>query len=222
MSTKKGILVVLSGFSGAGKGTIVKKLMAEHGEDYALSISATTRLPREGEQDGVHYFFVTKERFEEMIRRKELIEHACYVGNYYGTPKAYVTEQLEAGKSVILEIEMQGALQIRELFPDTRLLFVTTPSADVLKERLVGRGTETPDVIEDRLSHANVEMEYMPKYDYLVVNDDLDQAVANVHKIISCECSGDIAPAADMLVSANTDFIQQIRQELKSFLKGDK
>ena len=122
---RKGILTVVSGFSGAGKGTVMKALMAEYKDTYALSVSATTRNPRPGEVDGVDYFFRTKEEFEQMIADKALIEHACYVGNYYGTPKAYVDEQLETGKDVILEIEIQGALDVKKRFPDTILIFIT-------------------------------------------------------------------------------------------------
>ena len=128
--SRKGVLAVVSGFSGAGKGTLMKALLSEHADQYALSISATTRGPREGEVDGREYFFKTKDQFEQMIAEDALIEHACYVGNYYGTPKSYVMEQLEAGKNVILEIEIQGALKgVKERFPDTLLLFVTPPSA---------------------------------------------------------------------------------------------
>ena len=148
MKTNRGILIVVSGFSGSGKGTIMKELMKKHSEYYALSISATTRNPRPGEQDGVEYFFRTREEFERMIAEDELVEYAEYVGNYYGTPKAYVEEQLNAGKDVILEIEIQGALKVKEKFPDTLLLFVTPPSAEELKKRLVGRGTEEMSVIE--------------------------------------------------------------------------
>ena len=144
---EKGILIVVSGFSGSGKGTIMKELLKQY-DNYALSISATTRNPRPGEEDGREYFFKTVEDFEKMIAKEELIEYARYVDNYYGTPRAYVEEQLEAGKDVILEIEIQGALKVKEKFPDTLLLFVTPPSAEELKSRLVGRGTETMDVIE--------------------------------------------------------------------------
>ena len=143
----KGKLVVISGFSGAGKGTLMKALMKEYGDSYALSVSATTRNPRPGEMDGVDYFFVTKDKFEQMIAEDALIEYAQYVGNYYGTPKEYVQQQLDLGKNVILEIEIQGALKIKEKFPDTVLMFVTAPNANELKNRLVGRGTETPEVI---------------------------------------------------------------------------
>ena len=150
----KGKLVVISGFSGAGKGTLMKALMKEYGDSYALSVSATTRNPRPGEMDGVDYFFVTKDKFEQMIAEDALIEYAQYVGNYYGTPKEYVQQQLDLGKNVILEIEIQGALKIKEKFPDTVLMFVTAPNANELKNRLVGRGTETPEVIAARLSRA--------------------------------------------------------------------
>ena len=141
--SRKGCLVIISGFSGAGKGTVVKALM-ERFDCYALSISATTRQPRPGEENGREYFFKTKEEFEELIRQDALYEYAQYVSNYYGTPKAYVEEQLEAGKDVILEIEVQGALKVKEKNPDALLLFVTPPSAQELKRRLEGRGTETP------------------------------------------------------------------------------
>ena len=153
MREKKGILIVVSGFSGAGKGTLMKKLMQDY-DNYALSISATTRQPRVGEEDGREYFFRTKEEFEKMIARDELIEYARYVENYYGTPKQYVMEQLEAGKDVILEIEIQGALKVKEKYPDTLLMFVTPPSAQVLKDRLVGRGTETAEVIDSRMKSS--------------------------------------------------------------------
>ena len=150
----QGVLAVISGFSGAGKGTLMKELMKRYEETYALSVSATTRNPREGEVDGREYFFKTTEEFEKMIAKEELIEYARYVENYYGTPRTYVEQQLEAGKDVILEIEIQGALKVKERFPDTLLLFVTPPSAKELRRRLVGRGTETMEVIESRLARA--------------------------------------------------------------------
>ena len=178
----KGVLTVISGFSGAGKGTVVKQLLDKY--DYGLSISATTRSPREGEQDGREYFFKTKEEFEQMIAEHQLIEYARYVGNYYGTPKEYVVQQLEQGKDVILEIEMQGALHVREILPEVNLIFLTPPSVDVLEQRLRGRGTETEEVIGDRMARAKEECSYMEKYDYIVVNDDLDECVENVHRLI--------------------------------------
>lgn len=208
----KGILTVVSGFSGAGKGTIMKELLKRHSDTYALSISATTRNPRPGETDGVEYFFRTREEFEQMIAEDALIEYAQYVGNYYGTPKAYVEEQLLAGKNVILEIEIQGALKVKEKFPDTLLLFVTPPSAEELKNRLVGRGTETMDVVISRLNRANEEAEGIEQYDYLVINDILEDAVEEVHQIIQNE---------HYRVSRNETSIEMMRNELKKFSKGE-
>ena len=206
----KGILIVLSGFSGSGKGTIMKELMRRYSEQYALSISATTRNPRPGEIDVVEYFFRTKEEFERMIERDELIEYAKYVENYYGTPKAYVEEQLAAGKDVILEIEIQGALKVKEKFPDTVLMFVTPPSAEELKKRLVGRGTEEMSVIESRLSRAVEEAQGIEAYDYLVVNDDLDECVEEVHSIIRNE---------HYRVTRNLSAIYDMRNQLTGFSK---
>ena len=162
---KKGILVVVSGFSGSGKGTIMKELLKKYPEQYALSISATTRQPREGETDGVEYFFKETKEFEQMIADGELLEYAQYVDNYYGTPKAYVEKQLADGKDVILEIEIQGALKVKKQFPQTLLLFVTPPSAEILKERLIGRGTEDMEIINKRLSRACEEAEGIENYD---------------------------------------------------------
>lgn len=150
---EKGILIVVSGFSGSGKGTIMRELLKKY-DNYALSVSATTRAPRPGEEEGREYFFKSTEEFEKMIAKDELIEYARYVDNYYGTPRVYVEEQLEAGKDVVLEIEIQGALKVKEKFPDTLLLFVTPPSAQELRSRLVGRGTETMDVIEIGRAHV--------------------------------------------------------------------
>ena len=181
-----GILIVVSGFSGSGKGTIMKELLKRY-DNYALSISATTRAPREGETDGREYFFKTREEFEKMIAKEELIEYAEYVNNYYGTPRAYVEEQLTAGKDVILEIEIQGALKVKKKFPDTLLLFVTPPSAEELRKRLIGRGTETMEVIEQRMQRAIEESDGMESYDYYVINDDLDTCVDEVHRIIQAE-----------------------------------
>ena len=208
---KRGILIIVSGFSGAGKGTLMKALLNEYPEQYALSISATTRNPREGEEDGREYFFVTKEEFEKMIAKNELIEYAKYVENYYGTPRNYVEQQLDAGKDVILEIEIQGALKVKKTFPDTLLLFVTPPSAEELKNRLVGRGTETMDIIESRMARAVEESEGMNQYDYLIVNDDLELCVEEMHAIIQGEHSKS---------SRNTGFIEKIKEDLKS-LKGE-
>lgn len=177
-----GILTVISGFSGAGKGTIVGELCKK--ENYALSISATTRAPRKGEEDGREYFFKTTDEFVKMISDDGLIEWAQYVGNYYGTPKAYVEDKLAQGKNVILEIEVQGAMNIKKLYPDAVLMFVTPPSAAILKERLQGRGTESADVIEGRLQRAAEECQYMEHYDYIIINDELEECVEQIDGIL--------------------------------------
>ncbi len=208
---KQGTLVVVSGFAGTGKGTVMKELLGRY-DSYALSISATTRNPRPGEVDGREYFFKTKEEFEQMIERDEFVEHACYVGNYYGTPKKYVQEQLTAGKDVILEIEIQGALNIKSQFPDALLLFIAPPSADVLKERLVGRGTETEEVIEQRLARAVEESKGIENYDYLVVNDDLDECVENVHQMIQ---------SAGWKMSRREADVEELRRQISKFSKGE-
>lgn len=207
----RGILIVVSGFAGTGKGTLMKKLLEDY-DNYALSVSATTRQPRPGEEEGVSYFFVSKEKFEDMIGNDELLEYACYVGNYYGTPKPYVEKQLADGKDVILEIEIQGALKIREQFSDALLLFVVPPSASVLETRLTGRGTETPDVIARRLSRAAEEAEGIEKYDYIVINDHLETCVKELHNIIQ---------AAHFTPSRKADFINRLRTELTAFVKGE-
>lgn len=209
---KKGILTVVSGFSGAGKGTIMKQLLEEHPDTYALSISATTRAPRTGERHGKEYFFVSKEEFERMIREDELIEYAQYVNNYYGTPKDYVQRQLGQGKDVILEIEIQGALKVKEAYPDTLLLFVSPPNAEELKNRLVDRGTEEKSVIDMRLSRAWQEAQGVEKYDYFVINDDLSECVQQVHSIIQNEHARAVR---------NQALIETIRTELKCFAKGE-
>ena len=209
---KKGILVVVSGFSGSGKGTIMKELLKKYPEQYALSISATTRQPREGETDGVEYFFKETKEFEQMIADGELLEYAQYVDNYYGTPKAYVEKQLADGKDVILEIEIQGALKVKKQFPQTLLLFVTPPSAEILKERLIGRGTEDMEIINKRLSRACEEAEGIENYDYLVINDDLDICVEEVHQMIRNEA---------LKLASTEKAITKMREELKGFLKGE-
>ena len=210
MMEKKGILIVISGFSGAGKGTLVKALINKY-DNYALSISMTTRKPREGEREGVEYFFTDREDFEETIRRNGLIEYAQYCDNYYGTPRDYVEQQMQAGNNVILEIEIQGALKIKEQFPESLLIFVTPPSAEELKHRLVSRGTESEDVIAKRLARAAEESEGIEAYDYIVVNDDLDICVEEVHQLVE---------ASRRVPVRREAFIREIRNELKAFVKG--
>lgn len=208
----KGILIVVSGFSGAGKGTLMKKLVQEY-DNYALSISATTRAPRAGEEDGREYFFLTKEAFEQKIAENGLIEYACYCDNYYGTPRDYVEKQLAAGRDVILEIEIQGALKIRKQFPTALLLFVMPPDAGELKRRLTGRGTETAEVIDKRMARAVEEADGIEEYDYIVVNDDLETCVKELHEIIL---------AAHNTPFRNEEFIEKIREELNVLAKGEK
>ena len=208
--TDKGILIVISGFSGAGKGTLVKKLLSTY-DNYALSISMTTRSPREGERDGVEYFFTDKKSFEDKIADNGFIEYASYCDNYYGTPKAYVEEQLNAGKDVILEIEIQGALKVKQQFPESLLLFVTPPSVAELERRLRGRGTETEDVIAKRLARAVEESNGIEAYDYIVVNDDLDACVAELHRLVD---------AARRAPVRRSTLINEIREELKGYVKG--
>ena len=203
---EKGILIVVSGFSGSGKGTIMKELLTRYPDTYELSISATTRSPREGEADGREYFFLSKDEFEKMIAKGELIEYAKYVENYYGTPRDYVEKKLDEGRDVILEIEIQGALNVKRMFPDTLLLFVTPPSAEELKKRLVGRGTETMDVIESRMSRACEEAEGMENYDYLIINDNLDRCVEEMHDIIRGE---------HRRSSRNREFMKEIKEDLE-------
>lgn len=208
---RQGILVVVSGFAGTGKGTVMKELLNRY-DSYALSISATTRSPRPGEIDGREYFFKTKEEFEQMIEEGAFVEYACYVGNYYGTPKKYVEEQLEAGKDVILEIEIQGAFKIREQFPKALLLFIAPPSAEVLKQRLISRGTETPEVIDKRLKRAVEESQGIENYDYLVINDDLDECVQSVHQMIQSE---------RFRMSRRQEDVEELRKQISAFAKGE-
>lgn len=178
----KGVLVVISGFSGAGKGTVVKRLM-ESGH-YSLSISATTRAPRPGEQDGREYFFLSRQEFEQRIQEGRFLEWAEFSGNLYGTPKDYVLEQMEQGRDVILEIEAQGAVQVKEQYADAGLIFLAAPTMTKLKERLTGRGTESAEQVERRLRQAVREIEQMHRYDFIVVNDVLESCVARVRGII--------------------------------------
>ena len=208
---RKGILIVVSGFSGAGKGTLMKELLKRY-DNYALSVSMTTRAPREGEVDGESYFFVDKETCERTIAEDGLIEYASYCGNYYGTPREYVEKCLQDGRDVILEIEIQGALKVKEKFPETLLLFVMPPSAAELKRRLEGRGTESPEVIRERLVRASEEAEGIENYEYLIINDDLDECVREMNDIIN---------AARRNPVRNRQLIADMRSELDAVVKGE-
>ena len=190
---QQGILVVVSGFSGAGKGTLMKELLKRY-DNYALSVSATTRQPREGEKDGEDYFFVNREYFQQMIEEGRLVEYAQYVNHYYGTPRDYVEE-----------IEIQGALKVKKRFPDALLIFVTPPSAGELRRRLVGRGTETIEVINARLRRAAEEASGMEAYDYLLINDEIDACVEQMHQLITLQHSK---------TCYHLDFLSRMREEL--------
>lgn len=185
---EKGRLFVISGPSGAGKGTICKAVLARSAAgSRMLSISMTTREPRKGEQDGVHYYFATRESFEERIRQDGFLEYAEVFGNYYGTPRAAVEENLARGTDVILEIDVQGALKVRNAMPDAVLIFVLPPSMEVLRKRLFGRGTETEEQVALRLSRAHGELRHIDSYDYFVVNDVLEDAVQRVTAVMEAE-----------------------------------
>lgn len=206
----KGILVVVSGFSGAGKGTLMKELVHRY-DNYALSVSMTTREPRAGEREGIEYFFVSKSEFEEKIREDQLVEYAGYCDNYYGTPKEYVEKQLEEGKDVILEIEIQGALKIKDKFDTALLLFVMPPSMEELKRRLKGRGTESSAVIDKRLKRAWEEVKGIEEYDYIVINDDIKECAERMHSIIM---------AAHCVPSRNSEFVKKIKEELQTLIQN--
>ncbi len=218
-----GLIIIVSGFSGAGKGSIMKNLLEKHPEDYALSISATSRKPRPGEKHGIDYFFIDRANFEEMIKKNQLLEYAEYVGNYYGTPRRYVEDQLNMGKNVILEIEMQGAMKIKHNMPETKVIsvFVSTLDAVTLYGRLVGRGTETAEVIKKRMDRALEESSGVEDYDYLLVNDDLDETTELLHQIIMNERNGKPELNNEERVASNMDFINDMKFKLLSFSKGE-
>ncbi len=186
---KQGKIVVISGFSGVGKGTVVQRLMNDY-DHYALSVSMTTRQPRENEVHGVNYYYVSNEEFEEMIACDGFLEYAGYVDHYYGTPRAFVEENIANGTDVILEIEVQGAMQIKKDHPESVLIFVTTPSAREMARRLIGRKTETKEQILGRFKKAVIEADEMKQYDYIVINDDLDECVQELNRIVETEKGG--------------------------------
>ena len=180
----KGLLIIIASPSGGGKGSVIKHII---GGSTKYSVSATTRKPRPGEIDGKHYFFVTREESEKMIAAGEMLEYAEYLGNYYGTPKSPVEKWLDEGDDIILEIEIQGAAQVKEKMPECVSIFLLPPSMEILEKRLTGRGTETPEVIKGRIEVAKVEIEEARRFDYIVVNDRLEDAVTDVKAIITAE-----------------------------------
>ncbi|MBN2504216.1 MAG: guanylate kinase [Bacilli bacterium] len=184
---ERGLLVVISGPSGVGKGTIRKALFEMPDNNFCYSVSMTTRKPREGEVDGVDYFFVSREEFERRIKQKQFLEYAEFVGEYYGTPLEYVEKKLSEGKEVIIEIEVQGALQVREKMPEAVFVFIVPPSKQVLYDRLMKRGTEQTKDIEKRIDKAEREYHLAYKYDYIVVNDDVYNAADRIYAIIRAE-----------------------------------
>ena len=214
--SSRGTLLVISGFSGAGKGTVIKSLINNY-DNYALSVSATTRKPRDGEQDGISYFFKTKEEFQNMINKGELLEYATYVGNYYGTPKSYVEDKLKEGYNVILEIECVGAFNVRKMFPDALLMYIIPPSAEELERRLRGRGTEDEATINARLAKASKEAEGVEEYDYIIINDMVDNCVKDINGIIS----GSADTGEKCLTANNINRVNQIKKELEKFSKGE-
>lgn len=182
----KGIMAIVSGPSGVGKGTICDYLVEKY-DDFFLSISATSRAPRSNEKEGVHYYFKTQEEFDKMIENDELLEYARYVDKSYGTPKAPCMEHIERGENVILEIEVQGGMKVKEKEPDTIMIFVVPPSIEELEQRLRGRGTESEEVIVQRLGRAKVELLLMKDYDYIVVNNSVEEAAEQIRSIIISE-----------------------------------
>lgn len=185
-SKEKGILIVLSGPSGVGKGTVCKALR-QCAPDLIYSVSATTREPRQGEVDGVNYFFKTREQFQQLIEEDQMLEWAEYVGNFYGTPRKFVEETLNSGKDIILEIEVQGALKVKQKFPQGVFIFLLPPSMDELENRIVGRGTESEESIRNRMSVAMDEIRLMEHYDYAIVNDHVEHACSRIQSIIVAE-----------------------------------
>lgn len=205
----KGLLVVISGFSGAGKSVLTKKLL-ENSDRYAYSVSATTRQPRNGEVNGKDYSFITKDAFEHMIENGELLEYNRYVDNYYGTPRKYVLEQIEKGKDVILEIDVNGARQVKQSYPEAITIFVTAPGAKELERRLSGRGTENRDVIKKRLTAALKEADDVRDYDFIIINDDLEKTAAHLNSLIEDQ---------HMRVSRQGAYLDRFKEEMKDILE---
>ncbi len=212
MTENKGRVTVISGFAGAGKGTQVNCLLQNY-SNYVISISWTTRAPRGTEQNGKEYFFVSQEEFDRAVEEDQFLEHAVYTSSSYGTPKGFVLEQCEKGKNVLLEIEVQGGVQIKKKYPEAVMIFLMTPSAEILEKRLSGRGTETYDKVTDRLARAVEELDYISEYDYVIVNDDMEACTKAIHQAINTGKSDKIADAA---------FIDKFREELRQIVERRK
>lgn len=210
-SQKRGVLTIISGFSGSGKGTVVKKLLEKHADTFRLSVSVTTRSPRDHEENAIHYFFISRERFDRMVEEERLLEYAEYVGDFYGTPREYVEEQLSRGFDVILEIEQVGAFKVKKAMPEAVLIFLTAPSIEELADRLRRRG-ETEAFMEARLAKAAQESLYIDRYDYVVVNDDVDRCAEEICSIIERERAR---------VIYNEDFIGSLQEQLEPYRKED-
>lgn len=206
----RGALIVISGFAGSGKGTLTKELLRRY-DNYSFSVSATSRNPRPGEVDGTDYFFLTREKFEEMISKDEFLEYTEYVGNYYGTPRPFVEKMLSEGKDVILEIEYVGGFNVKKSFPEAILFFITPPSVQEVYSRLKGRGTETEEVILKRMKRGSEEAQIIEKYDYIIVNDDVERSINDMHNTIQCSKNS---------TKLKKDFIEKLKLEFDEFLKN--
>ena len=200
---RRGIPIILSGFSGAGKGTVIKELMNRH-PGFSFSVSATTRKPRVGETHGVDYYFISDEEFEDRIRNGQFLEHAGYVGHYYGSPKAFVEEELAKGNHVIFDIEVQGAMQLKRIYPEAILIFLTCPSMAELKRRLIERGTNSAVDIEGRLARAKEEAKSMDRYQYILINDVASECADRMYTIVRGE---------ENRLTRNLDFVRKTQKE---------
>jgi len=201
---KRGLLIVVSGPSGAGKGSICKGLIKKR-DDVIVSVSSTTRSPRKGEEHGINYFFKTKEDFEDMIEDDEWLEYAQVYDNYYGTPKKFVIDKIQEGHNILLEIDIQGALQVRKKYPEGVFVFILPPNMEELKNRIIGRGSETAESLEKRFSSAYEEIDFIKKYDYYIINDELDHAVDTLVSIIDAEKCKVVENIEDLIAEIKED-----------------
>lgn len=218
-SQKRGVVTVISGFSGSGKGTVVKEIMAQYPDRFRLSVSVTTRPPRDKEREGVDYFFIDQEQYDQMVKENQLLEHAEYAGGCYGTPRAFVEENLAAGRDVILEIEQKGAFQVKEMLPDAVLIFLTAPSAESLVKRLRGRN-ETDEFIAKRMAKSVLEASNISRYDYLVVNETVEQSVRDVCGILDSERLH-TDDSRHLRITYHEDFISGMQEQLEAYRKED-